>query len=186
VPRYTLFGLDHPTNVSDIRPSRGDSNLFRKLGITQQHSLDWTKAAISAFDDFQRQQAILNEKLLGGPRTPVMLPQRPKGLVKDSTPNSLIHKQEAVENLVTGTVLCSRGSGTAYNGSHYNVEPSSSLWIDSPQVVYESHVQPISVRATRVYQRNMRIIKVTLWRGPLFVQRWHRGRQPVFGPLPPS
>lgn len=163
-----------------------NDDLFRKLGITQQHSLDSTKAAISAFNDFQKRQAILNEKLLDSPRMPVMLSQRPRGFLKDQTPNSPIHRQETVENVVTDIASYGRRSDTAYNGSHYNVEPSSSLRIDSPKVIYESHVQPVSVRATTVYQRNMRFIKVTLWRGPLFVQHWHQGRQPAFGPLPLS
>jgi hypothetical protein len=158
---------------------------FRKLGITQQHSLDSTNAAISAFNDFQKQQAILNEKLLDSPRMPVMHSQRPTGPLKDQPPNLPVHRQETVENAATGTTSSyGRNSDTAHSGSHNNVEPSSSLRIDSPKAIHESNIQPVSVRATTVYQRNMRFIKVTLWLGPLFVQHWHQGRQPAFGPLP--
>jgi hypothetical protein len=117
---------------------------------------------------------------------PVVLSQRPSGFLKDQTLNSLIHRQEVVENVVTGTASYGRKPDAAYNGSHCNVEPSSSLQIDSPKDIYESPVQLVSVRATAVCQRNMRFIKVTLWRGPLFVQRWNQGRQPAFGPLPRS
>ena len=114
---------------------------------------------------------------------PVMLS---RGFLQDQYPNAPIHKQETVGNVVIGTASYGRESDTAYNGSHYNVEPSSSLRIGSPKVIYDSHIQPVSVRATTVYQRSTKFIKVTLWRGPLFVQHWHQGRRPAFGPLAPS
>jgi hypothetical protein len=115
---------------------------------------------------------------------PVTPLPNPRLFLNDQTTASPFHTPEIVERAITGTASDNRKSDTARNGSTYNVEPSSSLWIDSPQAVYESHIQPISVRATRMCQQNTRYIKVTLWRGPLYVQRWRPSRQPAFGPLP--
>jgi hypothetical protein len=109
---------------------------------------------------------------------------RPREFPKGQASNSLFHNREIVKQVATGTVLGSRESDTPCIGSNYNVEPCSSLQIDSPKVVCESHAEPISIRAAIVYQRNARFIKVTLWRGPLFVRHWHQSRQSAFGPLP--
>jgi hypothetical protein len=115
---------------------------------------------------------------------PVTPLPNPRLFHNDQTTSSPFHTPEIAERAITCTVSDSRKSDTAHDGSTHNVKPSSSLRIDSPQAVYESHTQPTSVRATRMYQQNTRCIKVTLWRGPLYVQRWHPSRQPAFGSLP--
>jgi hypothetical protein len=112
--------------------------------------------------------------------------QRPAEFLNGQKSHSQFQHTETAGNASISTLSENTGSTTIYIGSDYNIEPSSLAQIDSTLIQHESHVQPISIRATMVYQGDTRFIKVTLWRGRLFVRRWYKSQQPAFEQLPQS
>ncbi|KAI9766946.1 MAG: hypothetical protein M1840_006243 [Geoglossum simile] len=163
-----------------------------QLGLGHQISLSSTQAVLSNFNTFQTQQALLNEKLSKGLR---LLESQSTSFLSDTIPHSpaetlqiglldsATHSQITIGEVVASTVTDSIKAEIPYGHPSSTPEHIVTMQADSLNLAFWSHAQPVNIRATTIFRYGMKFIKLTFWRGPVFIQKWHKGQQPKFGPL---
>jgi hypothetical protein len=128
--------------------------------MNHQASLGSAQEIISTF------KTVLHESLASGSHKPAAPQRKP-------LPRVGLQAQEIPQ----GTIVEATGCPTR------SPEPAMP---DLLAVAGESYARPLSVRAATLCRREIWFVRLTLWRGPLFAQHWHRDRKPTFGPLPPD
>jgi hypothetical protein len=155
------------------------------MGMTQQTSLNSTAEALSNFSDFVTHQTEFNKNFLSDLRILTTPSQKAppgrahvsEGLPKAQLPNLHPNSQATVEE------ASSVKSNEACGHPKENLNHLTYKQEDPLNVAYQSHIQPLTARVTRVRHCRTRLIRLISWQGPLFVQHWHRDRRPEFGPL---
>jgi len=147
---------------------------------------------LSNFNTLQTQQVLLNEKLSKDLR---LLESQSTNFLSSSTSHSpaespetglhdsTSHSQTAVGEVVASTLTDSMKAEIIFGHPSSNLEHIVTVQADSLNLAFQSHAQPVNVRTTTIFRYEMKFIKLTFWRGPVFIQKWHKDQQPKFGPL---
>ncbi|KAI9769608.1 MAG: hypothetical protein M1839_003610 [Geoglossum umbratile] len=150
-----------------------------RLGTNHQVSLESTQEALSTF------KTVLNRNSANGVNNSIASPQKslpwggpqgPRALSTVEQPNFSCQSREMLGRAVTEEIA----GYPACNLEHATPGPVVPLPVAA---VSGSYAEPLSVRVAKLCHHEIWFIRLTLWRGPVFAQHWHRDRKPTFGPL---